>query len=321
MIRSKLLFVSCLLGLTSLMAQESLSLRIYHRLNDNAFAYETEAKNNMDQQFTLHRLEYYMSDIEIIHDSGQVTAIEDTWLLIDPGKEEVSTFDLGEVDFTDFNGIRFSIGVNPEVNHLDPASYEADHPLAPKSPSMHWGWASGYRFVAMEGMSGSDFQNLFEIHALGDDNYFDKLFFMDPIPENGKLILPLVADYTKALNDIDISSGMTLHSETGDAVTFLENFSDNVFSSELNGIGIEEELENAHIQIYPSPSTDGYVTIKDHSEKLAQLEVYDSTGRLILQQSTHTGTINIQINQKGLFTYLLKDREGNRIGLQRKLIL
>ncbi|MBK7304311.1 MAG: hypothetical protein IPI90_13940 [Saprospiraceae bacterium] len=29
-----------------------------------------------------------------------------------------------------------------------------DSPLAFQDPSMHWGWTSGYRFIALEGMIG-----------------------------------------------------------------------------------------------------------------------------------------------------------------------
>lgn len=66
--------------------------------------------------------------------------------------------------------ITFSVGVEQAYNHLDPASFPPDDPLAPQNPEMHWGWVSGYRFAAVEGEAGPNLDQHFEIHSIGDAN-------------------------------------------------------------------------------------------------------------------------------------------------------
>ena len=77
------------------------------------------------------------------------TAIPNKWVLVNAS--EATEVDLGSHDVTNVEAVHFHIGVDSSVNHSDPASYPMGHPLAPVFPSMHWGWAAGYRFVAIEG--------------------------------------------------------------------------------------------------------------------------------------------------------------------------
>lgn len=77
---------------------------------------------------------------------------------------------------------------------------------------MQWGGAAGYRFVAIEGVAGNNFANLFEIHALGDANY--KTLTLATIAENlptGDKTIHLVADYAQVLHTINVSAGLIVH--------------------------------------------------------------------------------------------------------------
>ncbi len=104
--------------------------------------------------------------------------------------------------------LTFSVGVDPGVNNGDPAAWASFHPLAPKSPSMHWGWASGYRFVALKGSQDRNFAQDFQIHALGNKNYFKQSIPTSATDVNGALVVSINADYTKAVSQIGMANGL-----------------------------------------------------------------------------------------------------------------
>ncbi|MSU37008.1 MAG: hypothetical protein EXS36_18305 [Pedosphaera sp.] len=51
----------------------------------------------------------------------------------------------------DFTALRFQIGIDPDVNHADPACFAPEHPLNPNRNGLHWSWQGGYVFLAIEG--------------------------------------------------------------------------------------------------------------------------------------------------------------------------
>ena len=50
-----------------------------------------------------------------------------------------------------FKAIRFRVGVDAETDKTDPQIWPPDHPLNPDVCGLHWGWQSGYVFLAIEG--------------------------------------------------------------------------------------------------------------------------------------------------------------------------
>lgn len=153
--RLSVLSFLCALMLSSLgsvIAQSDVYIQINHKLDTDPFDFSVEHTNNLGDEFNVTRLEYYMSSITITHDGGIETVVPETWILANAGT--FTNVYLGSFDITTLESVSFGIGVEGDYNHLDPASYPSEHPLAPKSPSMHWGWSPGYRFVAMEGSGG-----------------------------------------------------------------------------------------------------------------------------------------------------------------------
>ena len=147
-------------------------------------------------------------------------------LLINALEEELTSVDLGSLSFDSITAVRFAVGVGPDVNNLDPSTYPAAHPLAPKSPSMHWGWAAGYRFVCAEGVGSSAFNQTFELHKC-------KLLKPLLLPALGSdtLKIDVEADYAELVRDIEVAQGTISHGETGDAYQSLKNLNNKVFKS------------------------------------------------------------------------------------------
>jgi cytochrome c peroxidase len=50
-----------------------------------------------------------------------------------------------------FQAIRFRVGVDAKTDRSDPQSWPPGHPLHPDVCGLHWGWSSGYVFLAVEG--------------------------------------------------------------------------------------------------------------------------------------------------------------------------
>ena len=203
----------------SIMAQNTVQLNINHKLGTDDFAMNTAAQNNMANDFNISRLQYYIAEISIVHDGGTETAITDLYALVDANN--ATQLDLGSHSITSIEGVNFHIGVDAGKNHADPASYSMSHPLAPKNPSMHWGWTSGYRFIAMEGNGGANLNQTFELHGLGDANYFKVTvpFATAMTATNNEFVLNVDADYTRILENVNVSSGLIVHGETGAAKT------------------------------------------------------------------------------------------------------
>jgi hypothetical protein len=147
----KILFLLIsILTFNKIHAQKNVTLIINHKLGANNFAFNTTAQNDLMQNFQITRVDYYISGIKIIHDGGQITPVQD-YILV-KGSYSVSE-PLGSMNVTNVEGIKFSIGVDSPANNEDPALKLG--PLAFQTPSMHWGWGAGYRFVALEGKVGN----------------------------------------------------------------------------------------------------------------------------------------------------------------------
>lgn len=117
----------------------------------------TCSTNNLDHEFTATRLEYYISGITLIEASGMEIPINDTIVALVSPHEEISTVvNLGAFEVSEIIGVRFHIGVPEALNHLDPTLYPEGHALGLHTESMHWSWATGYKFLAYDGTCGTD---------------------------------------------------------------------------------------------------------------------------------------------------------------------
>jgi len=304
-------------------SQNSVQLNINHKLGANNFSLSTGAENNIRHDFEITRLEYYVSEISIIHDGGQETLIPDLWLLVDASV--LTQVDLGNHNITSIEKVIFNIGVDPDHNHLDLTTYDITHPLGPKSPSMHWGWAVGYRFLALEGNGGPNYNQLFELHAMGDEHYFNVEIEVNSRAINEQHVINIDADYRRALENIELNSGVISHSEGENsiAVKGLENFRDFVFSASPATANVAELSKQPSFIVLPNPVTDDIVNILFNSPQrnYSKIIVYDLTGKVvyenILQKNTEKAIF--QFSKPG-FYHLTLVKDGRLIETQKLII-
>lgn len=279
-----LLSVLAFLSVLAVQAQNNIKLHLSPRLGTAPFALNT-AVSAGTYEYKITRLEYYISEIKITHDSGQVTPVTDLYLLVRPAVDSV--YDLGSYPgIVNVDSITFSVGVDQAHNHLDPASYPANHPLAPQNPAMQWGWSAGYRFVAIEGKAGTNFANDYEIHALGDANY--KTLTLNTVAENhanGDKTIHLIADYAQVLNSINVSAGLTVHGASGKAVTVMNNMKNLVFTAETTSAAIDPAFEGV-FAVSPNPAAPGeaIITMALPAGYDYRVTLTDLTGRVVINQ-------------------------------------
>ncbi|MEZ4987761.1 MAG: MbnP family protein [Saprospiraceae bacterium] len=305
-----------------LVAQTEVILQIDHKLKDMDFAFNTATTNNIGDPFLVTRMEYYISGISLLHDGGMETPIEDLYILVNANAR--TSVSLGEHDIQLLEAIRFHIGVDSAHNHLDPALWPSGHPLAPQFPSMHWGWTSGYRFLAMEGFGGNNYNQLFQLHALGNDSYLRTEISFPQAAVDGLIKVSLFADYTRVLEDIGVAGGIIIHGENFQTLNSLENCRDFVFSPNLTTATHEVLDGHYNLSVFPNPQQAGQtaqVRIEGIAGERYQVICHDAMGRSVLPAtSCHNGQqISLQLPVAGVYTISLHSDRG-QLATQRVIV-
>lgn len=309
-----------LLFAASANAQTDVSLKINHKLGLEDFMLDAVGTNNLGHEFKANRLEYYLTRVTIVHDGGVETAVsDDIMALVRPEDEISTTIVLGNFDVTTIESVKFHIGVYEPINNGDPTLFDAAHPLAPKSPSMHWGWAAGYRFIAYEGFGGVDFSQNFQLHGLGNVNYFEVQSDVWVETVGGVMVMSLNGDYAAGLNDIDLTAGTVSHGETGAAKKVLENWRDIVFG--LYTVGIAEEVVDFKWSVYPNPSNGDIVVNFENTTDINQLNIINPLGEIV--QSTmlnQSNQLTVTLPESGVYFVIILNKKGETIATERIII-
>jgi hypothetical protein len=123
--------------------------------------------------------------------------------------------------------VGFGLGVDEAHNHLDPTLYPADHPLALHEPSMHWGWAGGYRFLVVEGKidnnNDGNPESTFEYHCLGNQLYDTTTVNGAVQAQNGTLNIALTLDYAQLFKNMSMSGNLIHHGSTSSNAAMMTN--------------------------------------------------------------------------------------------------
>ncbi len=303
-----LAFFGAFILLSSLYAQTDVYLKINHKWNGNTFIGKpTVSQSGSSAFFILTRMEYYMSGFEIIHDSGMVTPIPGKYLLVNA--DDTSFEFLGSFNLSNIEGISFHIGVDSAANHSDPSLYEGNHPLKLKFPSMHWGWASGYRFIAFEAGTGVNMNEMASIHTLGNKNYHKQTQTVSANQFGSDLIINLDAEYANGFNSITIDPNLFYHGDLEDAKTLIENFRDYVFSGSTVGI-TASKMKQPSFSIYPNP-TSGIIGVSTPDIPSLFYEVRGLSGKLINKGFVQNGQqLDLRDYESGIYLIQFFDEQG-----------
>lgn len=300
-----LLFGSRISGLQAQNA--AISLQIDHRIGNEPLEFGNIYSGSQGA-FMVTRLSYYLSGLEIIHDGGQHQAFPDVYLLV---HGDQSSYPLGLADIQSIEGVAFNIGVDSVNNHGDPALWPEDHPLAYQTPSMHWGWTSGYRFLAMEGLldgnQDGNPEKVWEFHVVGDELLTHvEVVFPIPIPASPETVIPLEADYSLLFNGVSMDN--ILHGSGSLIQKLMSNFVKGpVFTPGQPVSAIEPVVAavGTSLRIIGANAGPSWLIETDVHGSDARLILTDMAGHLLRMQELQPGTVRTEWLAPGQGTFVL----------------
>lgn len=304
----------------SVSAQNVVRLSIQHKLGPEEFSSDKISENNLLTPFKVTRLQYYISEISLIHDGGQITSIDDYWILVD-AKSRIGV-ELGVYNIDKLEKLIFHIGVDPAHNNADPATYPVDHPLALKNPSMHWGWTSGYNFVALEGLGDINTDKVFQIHALGNENYKKIELEMPTEAHDNYIDLIVEADYSFAMTDLDASIGIFYHGHAKQARSLMDNFEKYVFSASATSSTNKYDKTQAYPDFYPNLVSKANASIVFNCQKqfTGDVVITDMNGKVVQKLTNISDGMRFSLELTNSGTYLVNFMESGKIIYAKKLI-
>ena len=257
------------------------------------------------QFLSVDYLNYYVSDVMITHDGGQILTASPAVFLV--SMEEHLLF-LGNFQIENIEHIEFTLGVPERFNTQDGAeatdisSYPAGHPLSFQDPGMYWGWAFGYMHVITAGTP------TFELHNVGPQ--LAKQISLDVIPtetSSAQIDIELYCNVDRWFNSILFSGMLISHGAGPENVQMMSNLlTEDVFSISAQA-SIPEHI-NTQSFVYQNQAGLNISNIPSHA---TSVKITDQLGRLVLAQNIlgaselvlaceHEGIIFISlINQAG----------------------
>ncbi|HXI70142.1 MAG TPA: MbnP family protein [Verrucomicrobiae bacterium] len=116
-------------------------------LQPASLRYQTSA----GETFSITRVSYLASEFALQRNDGSWLELSNSvaWLDHEQSRNSVR---LDEIPPGEFRAVRFTVGLNTNLNHADIALFPASHPLNPNLNGLHWSWQGGYIFLALEGL-------------------------------------------------------------------------------------------------------------------------------------------------------------------------
>ncbi len=270
--------------------------------------------------YNITRLQYYISKISITHDGGQQTPLSDLILLTDP---KTLVYTLGNFNIQNIESLDFYIGIDSKINHSDPTIYPAGSPLAPQNPSMNWGWAAGYRFLAIEGYSDSGnglYADKYEFHAIGDALFTKLTVAATGVKDiDGNLIINLDANYNKLFSTVDLTGGMIVHGADSPNTIIMSNFKD-VFTQAAVTATHDNKPEDFNVS-YSNPAIQPIIKYTAQAEDV-KFDLMNLFGEKVysLDHLAKSGEVIVPISlQNGL--YILSFSSPDKLLYTNKIIV
>ena len=256
------------------------------------------------------RIEYYIHLNSLISNQNIATDLIDKYILVNANQ---NNYNIGEIELLDDDliSLNFNIGVEYNLNHADPSLQDSSHPLAPQFPSMHWGWAAGYRFAALEGMidknQDSVMETVFQYHPVDDSYYSDTITSEGIIENENNLTIFINANYDRLIENIGTDEGGVYHGIHEENGLLMDNFSqNNVFTVPENLNLKETYVSNA---VFPNPFSN---TIQLNLNENSIIKVYNSLGLLVDEFKLDKGQqqINSETLLNGIYILSIQSKSG-----------
>jgi hypothetical protein len=199
-----ILLIFCCINTTAI-AQTAIELNIQHKFGKSNFVAGQPYMDEDNRAILINEIQYYVSDIQLIYDGGQIAAISNQHFLIDG---ETDSYNLGTVSETiqELEFIDFNLGIDAVSNSNLPSTYSTGHPLAKQQ--MYSVDEQSYVFIVIHGLIDSDNDQVpdkpFSFKATGDQ-LLRQIHTESKTPAgDNSLKINLVANVASWLSDIDL---------------------------------------------------------------------------------------------------------------------
>ena len=167
---------------------------------------------------SISRLDGLLSQLALQRADGSWLESEKWFVFFSAEKQRLSAKADG-LSAEEFKGIRFRVGVDAKTDFSDPQVWPPEHPLHPDVCGLHWGWRSGYVFLAIEGHWKSETKGVcgFSYHLAGAQ---EPMWVELPVKFSGAqpTTIRLTLDVSPILAAGDVVRESTsTHSRKGDA--------------------------------------------------------------------------------------------------------
>lgn len=263
----------------------------------------------------INHFNYYISNIVISYDGNQTLDLSDTVLLV---KADANTFFLGNYNIPNIEKINFSVGVPEPLNHLDISLYPSNHFLSFQSPSMHWGWTSGYALVLVDGKGDSNNDGSpeanFSLHTFGDNNFKSvELPITATYINNSQIDIVINTNLDQWIYGVNPGDFGVVHGTNGPNSSTMNNVNDRpVFTSPFNA-SIKNIDDNGHI--YFLSSQNGIKVFWQEMQNISYYELIDFSGSVLNKSKSTKIKDDVVFNDlsKGNYIFSTYDSQGNRL--------
>jgi hypothetical protein len=261
---------------------KNLSFKFNHTVNGVPLEMDkTVFSIHNGKKVKITRADFYLSGITLIGNNQDSFKIDKSYVLssaYEPNKVHA----VGQYPHNfSFNKLSMDVGIDEETNHADPSVYSASHPLGPKTPDMHWGWAGGYRFIALEGFvdsNGDDIpENIFQFHGLGDILLFTSTINLTENHDPNSEVIVINLDYGKLFTNIAMTGNLIHHNSGNLNKVLLTNAANSGFmtpagTSSVGNVPFDAlakfSQKNREIQLdFPNDENQKVISIFDTSGK------------------------------------------------------
>lgn len=308
-------------------AQKAVYLHLNPKVNGIDFQLNTNYTALDGKAFKLDHFDYYLSEIILTHDVGQQVNLSQDIFLLEP---ENHTFFLGNFELNLIEQLNFTVGVPKKWNlqsgaeSQDISLYPETHPLSFQSPSMYWGWLSGYMHMIIGGFSDShsdgDPDAYFELHNLGGSNQqLVELNVTQTTTSANQIDIYVDCNIEQWIKNIPLATVGVSHDEVGVNKTILDNVQvEPVFT--LASSASLAEFDNSKITTWTENQMlfVKWETLKEGNK----CNIIDQQGKLVQTQLmlNTEGTISFKNLKSGFYLLQLEDKNGNLLHAKKTII-
>jgi len=296
-------YLLLLLIFSSSLFSKDVWLNVKHHIDNQDYIKEEKIYMINGQETKLKRLQYYLTDITFIDMEGNRTPAPNKYVLVDIDSNGVY---LGDMDIKagEYYRIEYKFGIEESVNHGDPSVWPEGHPLHLAYAAMHWGWASGYRFLAIEGFVKDIWNrwlNEFQFHLVGNQYYSslsNEVFLLEE--SNGTNNIELNVNVTDILKDVNLTTNNFIHGSGGPNDVIANNIKS---GDVIKGVTLSVKDKYPQLSVSPNPSQD-YVFVNFENTDIQNLEfkLIDLNGNLISNVYPYlSNKIDISNLSKGIY--------------------